>query len=267
MISTKEALQLVMDTVQYFGVESVGLEESIGRVLGEDIVADRAFPPFDRVTMDGIAISYESWNSGMRSFDIENLAPAGSKQTTLVNKQKCIEVMTGAVCPLNCDTIIRYEDLKQEGNSFIIEVEQIKAGQNIHIKGSDHPKDSVLLKKGHKIKAIDINILATVGRSKVNVIKRPNVAILSSGDELVTVETIPEAHQIRMSNVHMLIARLKELGVSCDHLHINDDKAEIENSLSRLIDKYDVILMSGGVSKGKFDFIPEVLEKLGVLGF
>ena len=263
MISVSEAFNLVLSTAISYGSEIVSLESAIGRVLSEDIIADRPFPPFDRVTMDGIAISYNSFNEINRKFQIEKIAAAGSPKVTLQDNSKCIEVMTGAVLPSGTDTVIRYEDLDiVDGVCTINSV--VRNGQNVHTEGSDHKVNSILLSIGHTIKAIDINVLATVGKTTMKVVKVPSIAILSSGDELVPVGSVPLPHQIRMSNVHMLKSRLTELCVPSDHFHIQDDESEIKTTLSSLIEKYDVILMSGGVSKGKYDFIPDVLTSLGV---
>ncbi|MFT6337396.1 MAG: molybdopterin molybdotransferase [Halioglobus sp.] len=263
MISVSDALDFVLSTSLNYGQEIVLLEEAIGRILGEDILSDRAFPPFDRVTMDGIAIDFESLKNENQKYPIESIAPAGSPQISLVDNTKCIEVMTGAVLPSGTDTVIRYEDLDIIDDSCTI-LSKVKKRQNVHKQGSDYYVNSLLLSKGHKIKAIDINVLATVGKSSIVVRKLPTVAILSSGDELVSVNTTPLPHQIRMSNVHMLVSRLRELGLNSKHFHIADNKSEIENTLNTLINQYDVILMSGGVSMGKFDFIPESLVSLGV---
>ncbi len=263
MISVSEAYNIVLSQTTNYGIEEVDLKDAIGRVLASDVFADRPFPPFDRVTMDGIAISYDAYNNNKRTFQIESIAPAGSPQGTLQSNLKCIEVTTGAVLPFATDTVIRYEDLSIiEGSVTINSI--VKQGQNVHNLGSDHGHDSVLLNEGHTIKAIDINVLATVGMNHITVIRRPTIAIISSGDELVSVDSIPLPHQIRMSNVHMIKARLTELDIVSDHFHIQDNEAEIQKTLTVLIEKYDVILMSGGVSKGKFDFIPDALTSIGV---
>ena len=261
MISVEEAFEKVLSTAHEAGREEVKLEDSIGRVLAEDIYADRPFPPFDRVTMDGIAILF---NSDYRDkvFEIEAIGPAGSPQLTLMDEDKCIEIMTGASLPKNCDTVVRYEDLEKEGGGYRITKDVVK-GQNVHTKGSDHDENTVLLRVGTEVKAIDINVLATVGKSKVLVKKVPRVAVISSGDELVEIEEKPKDYQIRKSNVHMITARLRQLGVETAIFHFKDNADSIFDELSEILNDFDVLVMSGGVSKGKFDFIPEVLEKLG----
>lgn len=262
MITVDEALELVLQSAQIAESETVKLEDAIGRVLAEDIYADRPMPPFDRVTMDGIAILYSSFEDETTVFEIESIGPAGAPQLTLNDSSKCIEIMTGASLPRNTDTVIRYEDLEVlEGKCRILK--PVKEGQNIHRKGTDHAENAILLREGIELKAIDINILATVGKSTIKVVKTPKVAVISSGDELVEVDEIPASYQIRKSNVHMISARLNQLGVSSKSFHFKDDADGIFEEMQEILKCYDVLLMSGGVSKGKFDFIPEVLERLG----
>lgn len=264
MIDVNKAIGIVLNKKVDFGVEKIPFDRSVGRVLAEDSIADRPLPPFDRVMMDGVAIDYQSFASGKRQFEVESVGAAGHPQQKLIDPTKCIEIMTGAALPIGTDTVVRYEDLEPIENSFVINAE-VKQGQNIHLNGSDFKNGNILLQAGTKIKAIDVNVLATVGQFMVKVKKNPSVAVISSGDELVQVEVSPKAYQIRMSNVHMLCARLDELQVANKHFHIIDSKEEIRKKLQEIIQSFDVVLLSGGVSKGKFDYIPEVLESLGVV--
>ncbi|MDF1697499.1 MAG: molybdopterin molybdotransferase MoeA [Saprospiraceae bacterium] len=262
MISTEEALQLVLASASKLDPENVATTQAIGRVLAEDIFADRQMPPFDRVTMDGIAICFASYQDETTLFPIEAVGPAGAPQLTLKDASYCIEIMTGASLPKGTDTVVRYEDLdKSEAGVRILK--PVRKGQNIHWKGSDHSENSILLKAGLEIKAIDINVLATVGKSSVNVMKSPKVAVISSGDELVDIDHTPAEYQIRKSNVHMISARLNQLGVESKCFHFKDKEEEIFSEMTTILDQYDVLVMSGGVSKGKFDFIPEVLDRIG----
>lgn len=262
MISVTEALEKVLDTAFIIGVESVSIQEAIGRTLAEDILADRSMPPFNRVTMDGICINYDSYENGQRLYKVESVAAAGSPTHTLSDSNKCIEIMTGAPLAIGADTVIRYEDLKEVDGKFEIEADIIR-GKNVHVKGSDHKAESILLQKNRRIKAIDINVLASVGKSKIVVYKNPKVAVISSGDELVEIDETPEDYQIRKSNVYMLQSRLTELGVASDTFHFTDDSESILRDMKTILEFFDVLLMSGGVSKGKFDFIPQVLDRLG----
>lgn len=262
MISVEEALNLVLESTNDFDSEKVDIKDAIGRILAEDIFADRPLPPFDRVTMDGIAINFDAYQDENTYFEIESICPAGSPQMTMTDPSKCIEIMTGASLPIGTDTIIRYEDLVKKDNSYCI-TKPVRKGQNIHTKGSDHSENAILLPKGLEIKAIDINVLATVGQAKVSVIRIPNVAVISSGDELVDIEDIPADYQIRKSNVHMISARLTQLGINSKSFHFKDNAADIKKEVEEMLKTFDVLLMSGGVSKGKFDFIPAVLDQLG----
>ena len=238
--------------------------KSLGRVLKEEILADRDFPPFDRVSMDGIAINYAAFKKGKSSFVIENIQAAGAKQLALKNPQHCIEVMTGAVLPINTDTVIPYELVEIKDKQATIITDKVYQTQNIHKKGLDRKQYDVLVKKNNIISSAEIGVLATVGKSMVKVAKNPKVMIVSTGDELVEVDQNPLNYQIRRSNVYTLAALLQELNIEVETTHINDDKAILKQKIEGFLYDFDVLLFSGAVSKGKFDFLPEILEELGV---
>ena len=268
MISVEKALQIILNSTQDFGteisVEEIPFLKSSGRILKESIFADRDFPPFNRVTMDGIAIDYTSFQNGQRSFFIEGIQPAGSEQITLKNPENCIEVMTGAVLPNNTSAVIRYEDLEINNGIATILIDEIKDLQNIHQQGKDEQKGAILISKDTPISPAEIGVFATVGKSFVKVAKQPKVMIISTGDELVAVDEIPLAHQIRRSNVFTLVSLLENLRIPSKTNHISDDREVLKNTIKEYLEMYDVLLFSGAVSKGKFDFLPEVLEELGV---
>lgn len=265
MISVKEALEIITSQIQNFGEETVPFMESQGRILKEEIVADRDFPPFNRVCMDGIAISYAAFLSGKRNFLIEGVQAAGSAQMRLENLENCLEVMTGAVMPKNADVVIPYELVGiNEGVASTIDVKEVKKLQHIHLKGKDRKLGDILINENVIITAAEIGVLATVGKSFVKVAKQPKVMIISTGDELVGVSETPLQHQIRRSNVFSLVALLKELQIDADIAHLPDDKDSLKENISLFLEKYDTLLFSGAVSKGKFDFIPEVLDELRV---
>ncbi len=264
MISVKEATQIVLENALSLPDETVPLHQAVGRVLRETLEADRDFPPFDRVSMDGIAIHFEAFANGQRRFFIEKTQAAGAPQLALARTENCIEVMTGAMLPQGTDTVIRYEDLSIDEGFATIFIEKIEAGQNIHRQGIDRPQSDVIVAVCRKISPAELGVAATVGKSEVRVAGLPKACILSSGDELVEVHETPLAHQIRKSNVHVMAAVLGTWGLAADMLHLPDDPGAIEATLSDCLKKYDVLLMSGGVSMGKFDHLPEVLEKIGV---
>jgi len=264
MISVQEAQKIVLKNRLDFGSEKIPFIKSVGRVLKEDILADRDFPPFNRVSMDGIALDYTSFKNGERAFFIEGIQPAGSPQISLSNNKNCIEVMTGAVLPANTNVVIRYEDVLIEHGIAKIQIEEVSYFQNIHEKGKDRKEGDILIQKNKRIAASEIGVLATVGSSKVMVAKQPKVMIISTGDELVGVNETPLDYQIRMSNVYTLVSLLDRLHVSSKTDHISDDKPILKKKIKEYLKEFDVLLFSGAVSKGKFDFLPEVFKELGV---
>jgi len=264
MISVEEAKNIILNATQNFGVEEIPFIKSVGRILKEDIVADRDFPPFNRVSMDGIAIDFNVFQNGQRAFKIEAIQPAGSPQITLQNKENCLEVMTGAVLPNNTNVVIRYEDVVIKNGVASIQVNEVKELQNIHQKGKDRKSGDVLINKNKVISAAEIGVLATVGKSNIKVAKLPKVMIISTGDELVKVTANPLPHQIRRSNVFTLVSLLERLNISSETDHITDDKPILKQKIVNYLKQFDVLLFSGAVSKGKFDFLPEVFTELGV---
>ncbi len=263
MISFKEAYDKVRTHTLELGTERVPLLESTGRILAEPIVADRDFPPFNRATKDGIALRYSAIADGNTTFRIEGVASAGMVQQELLNSDACLEVMTGAVVPKNTNTVVMYEHLTIK-DGFVTLNKEVRDGQNIHYKGSDAKKGIVLLKAERKISPAEIGLMASVGQSQVLVNRLPKVCAIATGNELVDIETIPESHQIRKSNSITLQAALAQLGMAASSLHLLDDKPSIEAGLTKALRENDVLLLSGGVSKGKFDFIPDVMDALGV---
>ncbi|MEL6943306.1 MAG: molybdopterin molybdotransferase MoeA [Bacteroidota bacterium] len=264
MITVKEATAIVLANARDFGTVNVSLHDAIGQILREDIVADRDFPPYDRVTMDGIAIAHQAFENGKRSFPIQEVAAAGSPQKKLADMDSCFEVMTGAILPQGTDTVIRYEDIETKDGLAHLQIEHIQAQQNVHHQGSDRSKDTVIVKAGKRISPAEIGIAATVGKARLDVSRLPKTMIISTGDELVEIEETPLPHQIRRSNVHRLKTTLMQFGVKADTAHLQDDWEEILEKLKDILNNYELILLSGGVSKGKFDFLPKALEELGV---
>ncbi|MCO6475823.1 MAG: molybdopterin molybdotransferase MoeA [Phaeodactylibacter sp.] len=264
MIPIEEATKIVLDHSKSYGEELVPLSEANGRILRQDLLADRDFPPFTRVTMDGIAIRYNAYANGQRKFTIEGMQAAGSPQRRLNDLDGCLEVMTGAILPENTDTVIRYEDVKIENGTAKLQINEVKKGQNAHLRAFDRKEGEVIVKAGAIISPAEIGVAATVGLSSLKVAKLPTVAIISTGDELVEVNETPEPHQIRTSNVYTIASTLYRWGIRPDKLHIADDMDVTVAKLSDCLEKYDVLILSGGVSKGKFDYIPSALHTLGM---
>lgn len=264
MISVQEATDILLQHGLALAVEEVPLTAAIGRVLREDLFADRPFPPYDRVTMDGIAILYETYAKGNRSFPIEKVIAAGDPESILENPAHCVEIMTGAVLPQGVDIVIRYEDLEIKDGVAKVMTEAIKPSQNVHRKGSDRAKGSKIVAAGKLISPAEVGVAATIGKAMLKVTRLPKTAIISTGDELVDVSEKPLPHQIRRSNVYRLQVSLKQYNIEVDAYHLIDDQASIEKAIKQMLDTYDVLILSGGVSKGKFDFVPAAMEALGV---
>ena len=264
IISANEALKIVTSNIEDFGIEEIDFMKATNRVLKETIVADRDFPPFNRVSMDGIAISSEVFNKGQRIFKIEGVQAAGGSQLTLKETSNCMEVMTGAILPKNADTVIQYELISIKNGMATITIDEIKDFQNVHLKGFDKKQGDLLISKNTLLSSAEIGVLATVGKAKVKVAKQPKVMIVATGDELVDVSMKPEYFQIRKSNVYTLVSLLETLNIQAESAHILDDKEILFNKIKSYLNEYDVLLFSGAVSKGKFDFLPGILEELGV---
>ena len=264
MITVQEATTIVLEHTRDLGTERISLTTANGRILKEELRADRDFPPFDRVTMDGIAIRYETFAHGTRSFDVEGLQSAGSPQQTLQDAEGCIEIMTGAVLPAQSDTVIRYEDVEITDGRARILVDEIRHRQNVHFQGYDRKQGASLLTPNRRLGPEEIGVAATVGKHEILVAKLPRVAIISTGDELVGIDQTPLPYQIRSSNVHKIKASLERWGIDAALMHIVDDRAKTEEKLAACLQDYDAIILSGGVSKGKLDYVPEALSNLGV---
>ncbi|MCR9252413.1 MAG: molybdopterin molybdotransferase MoeA [bacterium] len=264
MITVEEAKDIIRSKRTSFNTELTDFRKAAGRVLEEDIEADRDFPPFNRVAMDGIAIASSKFQEGVRSFAIAGTQLAGSPQLTLEDISGCFEVMTGAVLPEGTDTVIRYEDISIENKIATINLELINKGQNVHKQASDSEKGEVILSKGKLLDTADISLLATVGKSQVLVNALPKVVVVSTGDELVDVDQTPESFQIRRSNTYTILSELSKIGIHGEERHFLDDKDQLKTNISDLLNEFEVLIFSGGVSRGKKDFLPEVLEELGV---
>ena len=264
MITVEEALAVLSQNTLDFGIESIVLENGIGRVLREDIKADRDFPPYDRVTMDGIAVQYSQFERGQRSFQVNGTAAAGSPQITMSDNSGCLEVMTGAIMPHGVDTVIRYEDVTIANGTAKINIDEINYRQNIHFKGIDRNLSDLIIRKETVLASPEIGVCATVGKSELKVSALPRTIVISTGDELVEIDKVPLPHQIRRSNIYRLKTTLAQYGIAVDTAHLDDNIEKIIETLQGYLTSYDVILLSGGVSKGKFDYLPQALDQIGV---
>lgn len=268
MISVEEATRRVLATARPLPAETVPLPAAVGRVLLEPLYADRDFPPFHRVAMDGIALAFEAVAAGQTTFPIAATQLAGMVPQPLADSQTAVEIMTGAVLPPGTDTVVRYEDLQfHEVNGQRVAALQVAppaAGHNIHHQAADRRQGDLLLPAGVRLSPAEIAVAATIGAAALPVARALRVAVVSTGDELVELTQTPLPHQIRRSNAYMVQAALRQAEAESEAFHFNDDQDALRQGLPPLLDSFDALVLSGGVSKGQADFLPAMLQELGV---
>lgn len=264
MLTVTDAFALTQQHRLHLPTETVSLTDAAGRVLREGVRADRDFPPFNRVAMDGIVIRFADYKAGQRTFYIEGTQLAGQPQQTVSQVGSCLEIMTGAMLPIGADTVIRYEDVNLTDSQATITIEDVQPGQHIHPQATDRRAGDELLTSGTWLGPSELAVAASVGQTALTVTALPRVALISTGDELVDVGDAPLPYQIRRSNTYMLRTALATLGIAATLHHIIDDEAVLTSALATLLAENDVLILSGGVSAGKADFVPSVLAQIGV---
>jgi len=264
MLTPAEAEQRIRAEIRPLPREDCPIAQAHGRVLRADVLADRDLPPFDRVTLDGYAVRAAAVAAGQRTFRIEGTQAAGTRPGILgPAADASIEIMTGAVLPAGADCVVPYEDTVRDGAAMrLTGAANPPPGQAVHRRGSDHRAGSVVVPAGTRLTGREIAVAAACGGGALTVARIPKIAVVATGDELVEVEAPVAAHQIRRSNDYALRAALMLAGYTrTERFHLRDMQPEIEHLLWHLIAEFDVILIAGGVSKGKFDFLPGELDR------
>jgi len=248
-----------------FATEMRPLDQANGQVLRQTVRAERDQPPFDRVMMDGIALRFADFASGTRQFPVQALQAAGDEALVLQSGQ-CIEIMTGACLPQNADCIIPVERISAEDGVAVVEEDYAaESGRFIHARASDHAIGAHLLTPGKRVSPLDIAVIASCGLTEIETSRRPVIRVISTGNELVPAGKPIEPHQIRLSNGPAIQAMLRTRGYAdCDHDHLIDDLEVLRDRIADHLDIADILILSGGVSMGKADYVPEVLATLGV---
>ncbi len=268
LLTPAEAERLILENIVPFHREDCPLAAAHGRILRAEIRADRELPPFDRVTMDGYALRTTALAAGMRAFRIEGTQAAGMRAFSLGEAaDACIEVMTGAVLPQGADCVVPYEETQRDGERMMVTAAGAAcgAGNAVHRRGSDHVAGEVMVPAGTRLSGREIAVAAACGYAVLTVSQVPKIAVVATGDELVEVESAVAPHQIRRSNDHALRAALLLAGFPIvERFHLRDVRQEIEHLLWHIVAEYDVVVISGGISKGKFDFLPAELDRQGV---
>ena len=267
MVSFPEALALLLEHTPLLAVERCRLGKASGRILRENVAADRPFPASDRVMMDGHALRLADWQAGHRSFRVTGSAPAGQPAPALTTEAAtCVEVMTGAPCPIGADCIVPVEEVIESAAGSVKFSEAVApvAGRFIHRAGSDAGAGEILLEAGTLLGSREIGVAASCGAAWLDVSSLPKIAVIATGDELVGVKEIPAAHQIRQSNGYSLAAALHRAGYPPREISVLDDEVSTARpALEKLLATHDWLVLTGAVSAGARDFVPSLLATLG----
>ena len=261
MISFEEAQATVFSSIKFMDLEKVDLRNAPGSILAEPVLADSDLPPFDRSAMDGYACRSENQDQPL---EIVEEIPAGSFPRKKIGPGQCAKIMTGAPVPTGANLVVRVEDtrLNAEGKMEVV----VKAiASNIRFQGEDMKKNEQILLPGRKIKKQHIGIMAMVGHTNPLVFRKPSVGIISTGAELVDPDQQPDRSKIRNSNGPQLVAQVKDLGLDAVNYGIvTDNPDDIRQMIMRAVERHEVVLISGGVSAGDYDFVPGILKEAGM---
>jgi molybdopterin molybdotransferase len=266
VLSPAEAAATILSRVTPLAAERSALRMATGRVLRQEVQAERDNPPFDRVCMDGVAVASWTFDSGIRQYRVQGTQAAGALPLTLAAAGNAIEVMTGAVLPPGTDSVIPLEEYDLADGQLTLKPEATaEPWRNVQRRGSDSAPGVPMLLPGTRLGAAEIAVLASAGLPEVSVSRQPRVAVISTGDELIEPGQPIADHQIRRSNAYGVAAALQLHGhTEVSDEHLRDDEALLRQRLGALLDACDVLVLSGGVSKGKFDFVPAALKALQV---
>ena len=266
LITPRLAEEAISSRLTCLPIESLPLTQCVGGTLRENIYAERDQPPFDRVAMDGIAIDSGAARQGLRHYRIQATQAAGAAPLRLASSGSAIEVMTGAILPIGSDCVIPVEQIDvTDGIANLKTSAQIGAFRNVHRRGSDGRQGALLLESGTLLRAPEIAVAASAGMARVRVSSQPAVMVISTGDELVEPGDPITDYQIRRSNAYAVEATLRKRGFArIGDDHVRDDAEMLRERLALHLTTHEVLVLSGGVSMGKFDLVPTVLLQLGV---
>jgi molybdopterin molybdotransferase len=263
MISVDTAVKIVTDVTEPLPAKTVPFESALGLCLAQDVQSDINMPPFERSAMDGYAVVAEDTaRAPVELAVIEDIA-AGHMPTKKVLRGQASKIMTGAAVPEGADAVVKVEETEDLPADHRVKIlRTIDAGKNISKMGEDMKVGQIVLRKGMTIRPQEIGILATVGKSKVDVFSAPTVGIISTGTELVDVESKPAAAQIRNSNGYSLAAQARRLNADVELLGaVKDTKEEISGMMRKGLQK-DILILSGGVSMGEYDLVGDVMKDI-----
>jgi len=264
-IDVADAVAQIAARMPEYPAVRLPLAETQGAILREPVMSERDQPPFDRVTMDGIAVRSEALSSGVRRFRVVGVQGAGEAAMAVGDAGSCVEIMTGAMLPTDADTVIPVERIVPDGEDVVLEDGYApEPGQFVHRRGTDHQAGHVMMEPGVVIGAAEMAALTICGEAELEVSRWPDIAVISTGDELVDVGEPLADFQIRSSNDRAIAAALERLGCfTARRSRLPDEPDELRRSISRLHADSDVLILSGGVSMGKYDYVPQIMEELG----
>ena len=261
MIPFEKAFEVVMSSAFSTGTETVPFTDSLNRILAAPVISDMDMPPFNKSSVDGFAIRKSDIDSDL---EIIETIPAGKYPEKSIAVNQCSRIMTGAPVPEGADCVIMVEDTEIQPSGKV-KFKGTFRKENIAFRAEDIKKGDVVLEPGRIIRPQDIAVMASVGHISVKVSRKPRIGVISSGSELVEPYDKPSVSQIRNSNSFQLMAQVERAGGLGKYYGIARDDVEITLSIvEKAITENDIVLISGGVSMGDFDFVPSVLERAGV---
>jgi len=266
LITPRLAEEAINSRLTCLPIESLPLTQCVGATLRENIYAERDQPPFDRVAMDGIAVDSDALRLGTRRFRIQTTQAAGAPQSKLQDTNNAIEVMTGAILPLGCDCVIPVEQITvTNGIAEVASTAPAASHQNVHRRGSDGIQGTLLLESGTLLRAPEVAVAASAGMARVRVSSQPAIMVISTGDELIEPGEPIADYQVRRSNAYAVAATLRKRGFGrIGDDHVLDDVDMLRERLALHLTTHEVVILSGGVSMGRYDLVPKVLLQLGV---
>lgn len=263
MIAVDRALEIVLSRAAPLPAEEIDFTEAPGRILREDAAADTDLPPFRRSAVDGFAVRASDTASVPATLTLVGSVPAGTHPDFRIGPGEAASIMTGAPVPDGADAVSMVE-VSREVEGGVVLTESAVPGQNVAPQGAEVLRGEVVLKRGTRLDAAAVAVLATVGKTRLRVGRRPTVSVAATGDELVHPSEIPGPGQIRNSNGFSLLAQCRSVGIDARSLGVAEDS---EASLAAFVRRgleTDVLLLSGGVSMGRYDLVEKVLSELGV---
>src|ERR1700689_1370123 len=266
LITPRLAEEAISSRLTCLPIESLPLTQCVGGTLRENVYAERDAPPFDRVSMDGLAVDSEALRRGQRRFQIQGIQGAGAPATKLKSADQAIEVMTGAILPIGCDNVIPIEQMDVADGFASVNTTVVNSPyHNIYRRGADSRQGQLLLESGTLLRAPEIAVAASAGMARVRVSSQPAIMVVSTGDELIEPGDPIAEFQVRRSNAYAVAATFRRRGFSrVGNDHVLDDESQLRERLALHLTTHEVVILSGGVSMGRYDLVPKVLTHLGV---